>query len=151
VASWREFAEAEPALAARVKERFAIRKHKTMATLRRDGSPRISGVEMEFDATDVYVGMMPGSAKLRDLQRDPRIALHSPTEDPPEGNAAGWPGEAKIAGRAIEVGTPSSADDGLRFRLDITEVVFTHLNDAGDRLAVESWREGRGRRTIERS
>jgi hypothetical protein len=150
VASWQEFAAAEPELAATVTERFAIRKHKTMATLRHDGAPRISGIEAEFGEGEIYLGMMPGSAKLRDLERDPRVALHSPTEDPPEGNPAGWPGEAKIAGRAVEVGTPSSNDAGRRFRLEVNEVVFTHLNSAGDRLVIESWREGRGRRSIER-
>ena len=38
--SWAEFAAAEPELAAKVRERFGIRKHKTMASLRKDGSPR---------------------------------------------------------------------------------------------------------------
>ena len=152
MASWAQFAAAEPALAARVHDRFQIRKHKTLATLRKDGSPRISGIEADFVDGELFLGMMPGSAKLRDLERDPRLALHSPTEDPPEGSPSGWPGEAKIAGRAIETPFPTSpVEGGRRFRLDIGEVVLTHLNDAGDRLVVESWREGRGRRRIERA
>ncbi len=88
MASWAEFASAEPALASRVKERFAIRKHKTLATLRKDGSPRISGIEVEFADGELFLGMMPGSLKLRDLERDPRLALHSPTEDPPPATLA---------------------------------------------------------------
>ncbi len=152
MASWAEFAAAEPAFAARVQERFQIRKHKTLATLRKDGSPRISGIEADFIDGELYLGMMPGSAKLGDLVRDPRLALHSPTEDPPEGSPSRWPGEAKIAGRAIEAPFPSSrVEGGRRFRLDIGEVVLTHLNDAGDRLVVESWREGRGRQRMERT
>lgn len=151
MASWAEFASAEPALASRVKERFAIRKHKTLATVRKDGSPRISGIEVEFADGELYLGMMPDSVKLRDLERDPRIALHSPTDDPPEGNPQGWPGEAKLAGYAREVDFADSPDaGGRRFRIDITEAVLTHLNDTGDRLVVESWRPGNGSKRLER-
>lgn len=151
MASWAEFASAEPALASRVKERFAIRKHKTLATLREDGSPRISGIEVEFANGELFLGMMPDSVKLRDLERDPRIALHSPTDDPPEGNPQGWPGEAKLAGQALEVEFQNSpVVGGRRFRIDITEAVLTHLNDAGDRLVVEFWRPGNGSKRLER-
>jgi hypothetical protein len=151
MASWAEFASAEPALASRVKERFAIRKHKTLATLRKDGSPRISGIEVEFADGELYLGIMPDSVKLRDLARDPRIALHSPTDDPSESNPQGWPGEAKLAGRALEVEFQNSpVVGGRRFRIDITEAVLTHLNEAGDRLVVESWRPGKGSKRLER-
>jgi hypothetical protein len=151
MASWSEFAAAEPALARRVEERFGVRKHKTLATLRRDGSPRISGIEVEFANGELYLGMMPGSVKLRDLERDPRLAVHSPTEDPPPGNPGGWAGEAKLAGYAREVDTPDApVAGGRRFRLDITEAVLTGLNEAGDQLVVESWRPGKGFRRLER-
>ena len=149
--SWAEFERDQPTLAANVRSRFDARKHKTLATLRPDGAPRISGIEVEFADGRVYVGMMPGSVKLRDLQRDPRLALHSPTEDPPEDAPGGWPGESKIAGRAVEVdGRDGPVAGGGRFAVDITEAVFTHLNDAGDRLVIESWRPGRGYRRVER-
>jgi hypothetical protein len=151
MASWSEFAAAEPALARRVEERFGIRKHKTLATLRRDGSPRISGIEVEFADGELFLGMMPDSVKLRDLERDPRLALHSPTNDPPDGQPQVWAGEAKLAGRAIEVDAPDSpAAGGRRFRVDIIEAVLTHLNEAGDQLVVESWRPGKGSKRLER-
>jgi hypothetical protein len=152
MASWIEFATAEPAFAREVEQRFGIRKHKTLASLRRDGSPRISGIEVEFAGGELFLGMMPGSLKLHDLERDPRLALHSPTVDPPDGRPQGWPGEAKLAGTAIEVAAPNSpVAGGRRFRVDIKEVVFTHLNEAGDQLVVESWHPGRGTRKLERS
>jgi hypothetical protein len=152
MASWIEFATAEPALARQVEERFGIRKHKTLATLRRDGSPRISGIEVEFADDELFLGMMPGSLKLHDLERDPRLALHSPTEDPPDGHPQGWDGEAKVAGSAVEVEAPNSpVAGGRRFRVDINEVVLTHLNEAGDKLVVESWHPGRGASKLERS
>jgi hypothetical protein len=151
MASWAEFASAEPALASRVEERFAIRKHKTLATLRKDGSPRISGIEVEFANGEVFLGMMPDSLKVHDLERDPRLAVHSPTDDPPQGNPRGWPGEAKLAGYALEVDFPDRpAAGGHRFRIDITEAVLTYLNEAGDQLVVESWHPGKGTKRLER-
>jgi hypothetical protein len=151
MASWATFASTEPALADRIQSRFAIRKHKTLATLRKDGSPRISGIEVEFAKGELLLGMMPGSLKLRDLERDPRLALHSPSEDPPPHHPAGWAGEAKLAGRAVEVDFPDSPVPGARrWRIEITEAVFTHLNEAGDRLVVESWHPGHGVVRLER-
>jgi len=152
MARWAEFKAAAPDLADRVEERFAIRRHKTLATLRKDGSPRISGIETEFDGSDVSLGMMPDSRKLHDLRRDPRLALHSPTEDPPIDGPSGWRGEAKIAGRAVEVPDVNSPVAGAgRIRVDITEVVLTSLDETGSRLVVESWHPSRGRDRLERA
>jgi len=130
-----------------VRALLASRKHLTMATLRRDGSPRISGTEIEFADGQLRIGSMPGAVKALDLRRDPRVAIHGPTEDPPVGNASGWKGEAKLAGTTTEVG---SGDSAHRFLIDIQEAVITRLNEAGDRLVVESWTEARGYRIIER-
>ncbi len=118
-----------------------------MATLRRDGSPRISGTEVEFADGQLRVGSMPGAVKAMDLRRDGRVAIHSPTVDPPADNAAGWKGEAKIAGIAHEV---DSGGDAHRFVIEISEAVITRLNEAGNRLVVESWTRARGYRTMER-
>ncbi len=123
------------------------RKHLTMATLRRDGSPRISGTEVELVDGQLRLGSMPRAVKAMDLRRDPRIAIHGPTEDPPSSAPAAWKGEAKIAGTATEI---ESDDPAHRFVIDIQEAVITHLNQAGDRLVVESWSPARGRRTFER-
>jgi Pyridoxamine 5'-phosphate oxidase len=147
LASWAEFETANPEFASRVHALLASRKHLTMATLRRDGSPRISGTEIEFAEGQLRIGSMPGAVKALDLRRDPRVAIHGPTDDPPEGNASAWKGEAKVAGTATEVESGSTAH---RFLIDIQEVVITRLNDAGDRLLVESWSPARGYRTLER-
>jgi hypothetical protein len=126
---------------------MASRKHLTMATLRRDGSPRISGTEVEFAGEQVQIGSMPNAVKALDLRRDRRVAIHGPTADPPSGDPAGWKGEAKIAGTAIEVESGSAAH---RFLIDIHEAVITRLNEAGNRLVIESWIPGRGYRRVER-
>jgi Pyridoxamine 5'-phosphate oxidase len=147
VATWGELEATAPEFASRVRSLMTSRKHLTMATLRRDGSPRISGTEIELADGQLHIGSMPRAVKARDLLRDPRVAIHGPTEDPPSGAPAAWKGEAKIAGRATEVepGGPTH-----RFVIDIQEAVLTHLNEAGDRLVIESWNPTRGLRTMER-
>lgn len=147
--TWQDFAAAEPDLAERVRALFAVRKHATMATLRADGSPRISGTEVDFNDGGLHIGSMGGAYKARDLLRDPRYALHCPTVDAPEDNQAAWAGDAKIAGHAVEVGV---GDDGShRFALDISEVVLTKLTPAGDQLQIESWHPDRGRTVRQRT
>ncbi len=123
------------------------RKHLTMATLRADGSPRISGIEVEFAEGELRIGSMLGAVKARDLQRDARIAIHGPTNDPPARKAAAWKGEAKISGTAREI---DSGGDAHRFLIDIREAVITKLNEAGDRLVIESWNPALGYRKTER-
>jgi hypothetical protein len=145
MASWREIEQAEPEFTATVRACFGIRKHCTMATLRQDGSPRISGTEVQFEDSELRIGSMPNALKARDLQRDPRIALHSPTVDAPEADPAEWQGEAKIAGRAIEENTEGASH---RFRIEITEVVWTRVR-AG--LEITSWHPDRGLETRTRN
>ena len=155
VPPWKAFEDAEPDFAARVKRLFDAGRHKTIATLRQDGSPRISGIECEFADGELRFGSMPDARKLADLMRDPRFALHGPTFHPEEGKEGDWPGEAKIAGRANPAG-PVSTDEGsdqpqgALFVADISEIVVTGLNAEATRLVVESWTPARGLRRIER-
>lgn len=58
--SWTDFAAAQPELAERVRQCFGIRKLCTLATVRRDSSPRISGTEVEFAADGLSLGRYPG-------------------------------------------------------------------------------------------
>jgi hypothetical protein len=151
--AWRDVEQAEPQFAQRVRARFDAHRHKTIATLRADGSPRISGIEAQFTGGELFFGSMPGSRKGADLLRDPRFALHSATVDPVEGDQTQCPGEAKIAGRAIVEPADDAADEaahGNRFRADITEVVLTHLNDKATMLVIEWWTPTRGLRRVER-
>ena len=148
--TWHEVELAEPGFARRVRELFDAHRHKTIATLRADGSPRISGIETQFEKGELTFGSMPNARKGADLRRDSRFALHSATVDPVEGAEAQWPGEAKIAGRAILDGPLEGGVDGERFRADIAEVVHTHLNDTATLLVVEWWTPTRGLQRIER-
>jgi hypothetical protein len=144
--AWRDVEEAEPEFAKRVRELFDAHRHKTIATVRADGSPRISGIETVFEDGELVFGSMPNARKGADLRRDPRFALHSATVDPVEGAEAQWPGEAKISGRT----TVSESADGDRFRADIAEVVHTHLDEKATLLVIEWWTPAHGLRRVER-
>lgn len=148
--AWWQVEQAEPEFARRVRELFDAHRHKTIATLRADGSPRISGIEAEFKDGELVFGSMPNSRKGADLRRDPRFALHSATVDPIEGAEAQWPGEAKISGRAILVEPHTDTADADHFRADITEVVHTHLDDQATMLVVEWWTPAHGLRRVAR-
>jgi hypothetical protein len=148
--AWRDVEQAEPEFAQRVRSLFDAHKHKTIATVRADGSPRISGIETVFEDGELVFGSMPNARKGADLRRDPRFALHSATVDPVEGAEAQWPGEAKIAGRAIAAGSITEGAGGDRFQADIAEVVHTHLNEKATMLVVEWWTPAHGLRVIER-
>ncbi len=142
--SWSEFEAEAPELAARVRERLEAHKHKTIATIRRDGSPRISGTESRFADGELWIGSMWNAQKARDLQRDPRFALHSASEDPDV-----WTGDAKLAGIAEEV--TDEPGESHRFRLDLREVSTVGLDDARKNLVIEVWTPDGGVRTIKRA
>jgi hypothetical protein len=148
--AWQDVEQAEPGFADLVRELFEAHRHKTIATLRADGSPRISGIEAAFEDGELTFGSMPDARKSADLRRDPRFALHSATVDPVEGSEAQWPGEAKISGRAVHVGPTTEGPNGDLFRADIAEVVHTHLDEEATKLVVEWWTPTHGLRRIER-
>lgn len=150
--AWRVIEDAEPEFAGRVRQLFDAGRHKTIATLRADGSPRISGIECEFAGDDLRFGSMPGARKGADLKRDSRFALHSPTFDPEEGKEREWPGEAKLAGRAVPAAADAVGDEtgGDMFVADIAEVVITGLNSDATKLVIETWTPERGLVRVER-
>jgi Pyridoxamine 5'-phosphate oxidase len=159
MASWEEIEAAAPELAGRARAAFDANKHKLLATLRRDGTPRISGIEATFTGGQLWLGMMPGSRKALDLRRDPRLALHSASPDPPDDPTA-WAGDAKLSGRAVEVDDPAllerlgagdQAGDAHLFRVDITELVHTRVGDPPDHLVIDLWQAGRGLRRMRRT
>ncbi|MCU1463215.1 MAG: pyridoxamine 5-phosphate oxidase [Acidimicrobiales bacterium] len=155
MATWADVERDAPELAAKVRERLQSHRHCLLATLRADGSPRLSGIEVQFALGELWMGMMGGSVKAADLRRDGRMALHSAPDEP---EIPG--GDAKLAGRADEVSDPATiaawaASLGNEppepfhlFRVDIGDL--SHLKAAGDHLVIEWWQEGRGYRTMNR-
>ena len=155
--SWSEVEAEAPELADLARGFFDAHVHKTLATLRRDGSPGISATEIDFADGELWLGSMCRSLKALDLRHDPRFALHSGSEDPP-----GWRGDAKVAGRVEEIpsgerraaifkamGSPDSGGAHL-FRADLTEVSTVRLGEPADHLVIDTWREGREPRRIKR-
>ena len=142
MASWGAVEREAPELVAAARRFFDAHVHKTLATLRRDGSPRISGVEVEFRDGELVLGSMPGARKAMDLRRDPRLAIHSPTVDPDEADPSSWPAEAKIGGRAVERSDLRRLDAPHEFVVDVGEVVLTRVD--GDALSITLWHPGRG-------
>ncbi|HET9051550.1 MAG TPA: pyridoxamine 5'-phosphate oxidase family protein [Candidatus Dormibacteraeota bacterium] len=150
MASWSAFAEAESDLAAPVAAIIATRRHKTLATVRPSGAPRVSGIECEIADGEVRLGMMPRSVKLADVRRDPRVAIHALSDDPPPDAPRSWGGDVKLSGRLVEEPGSGGEDDGAGFHLDIEEVAWIRLEGPPDVLVIDSWRAGRGRMRYER-
>ena len=148
--SWREFEREAPELAARARRLLDEHEFKILATSRKDGSPRVSGIELIFaDDGELYTGSMWKSVKALDLIRDGRFALHS---CPPPADE--WKADAKLAGTFTELD-----DDGVKqrvvggehppgpfhlFRADLDEVVVVGLNDERTAMVIESWHPGDG-------
>jgi hypothetical protein len=155
MASWSAFEAAAPELAEKVRARLDAHVHKTLATVRRDGSPRISGTETQLVDGELWIGSMWRARKALDLQRDPRFALHSGSEDPPE-----WSGDAKLAGVVEEIADPervraingeaAAGGPSHLFRLDLLEVSTVGLDDERKALLIEVWTPDGGVRTMKR-
>lgn len=169
MASWQTFADEAPELAARVRARFEANTHHVLGTLRADGTPRLSGSEVAFWGDDIVAGSMPGARKARDLQRDPRCAVHANPSDP---EMTG--GDAKFDARAVELvgeartgfftswvteraeagdeGGDGWEDDGSHlFRFDLTQVVLTEVDQEAGALTVNLWQPGEGVRQMTRN
>src|SRR3954465_1557366 len=134
MATWQEIERAFPEFAAKVKARFHAGTNKTIAHPRGAGAPRISATELKIEDGDISLGMMNGSMKLRDVRRDPRIAVHSPTIEPPADNPESWPGDAKLSGQAVAVPEPPDAPvpGAGYFRIDVNEVSLTYVGVPAD-------------------
>ncbi|WP_328932861.1 MULTISPECIES: pyridoxamine 5'-phosphate oxidase family protein [unclassified Streptomyces] len=153
--NWAVFVAAEPELAATVEKRFGAFTHHTLATLRKDGSPRTSGLEVRFLDGELWFGMMPDSLKALDLRRDPRFALQA---NPGPGTELGG-GDVRIGGRAVEVTDPGVKGAYMKeveppepfhlFRTEVTEVVRTCVEDE-TYLVTQVWHPGAPVRTLRR-
>ena len=160
---WGELERAEPAFAERVRARFDVQKHKLLATVRADGSPRLSGVEVTFRDGDLWLGMMPDSRKGADLRRDPRFALHTSSPDPSDDDPSAWIGDAKLDGQALavtdrdEVRRFANAQEQMPpgafdlFRVEIDRVTTVRVGDPPDHLVIETWTPDRGRTQTRRT
>jgi len=136
--TWQQFEREAPDLAAEVRRVFTAQVSHVLATVRRDGSPRVSGTEVAFDGAELIIGSMLGAVKARDLLRDGRFALHS---------CPGPDGDAKLSGIAI---VDPRVEEHHSFRLDLRQAVFTGIGDDRKHLLIQVWRQGREVERIQR-
>jgi len=143
MSTWGEFEEAAPELAKAARERIERHGFMLLGTIRRDRTPRISPVEVRLVRGELAVCFVRGSTKQLDVQRDPRVVLHSPmlhSDDPNE--------ELKLRGRLVEVAdadlrmaaalwTPPPELDIYVLRLDSVALVEWSKGD----MSVRRWTE----------
>jgi hypothetical protein len=139
---WREFETQQPALAHVGARKLTDPGVVLVATIRRDGSPRISPVEPLLWDGDLWLSMGLGSYKAADLRRDPRILVHSIVT-----SRNGQDGEYKVRGIAVEEAHPATqaryAEQVITrlgwqpepgkfhlFRVDLGDVTFIRWDDA---------------------
>jgi general stress protein 26 len=157
--TWATLESEAPELARFARDRLEAHKHLFLATLRADGGPRISGTEITIGNGELWIGGMVGSRKFDDLRRDPRLALHSNSDDPPA-----FKGDARITGRAEFVNDRAAREPYLSLfaegeapsdfelvRIRIEEVMSVAVAPSGDRLVYEIWRPGEPVRRKERA
>jgi hypothetical protein len=152
--SWQEFTDEVPEFAARIEARLRAHTNLTMATIRADGGPRISGNEIRIRDGQLLLGGMPNARRWNDLRRDPRIGIHSGSDPVDMENPATWPGDAKVHGLAREITDPDELAAFMDqenemppgtpalFRIEPTHVSWIGLPPPGDKLVVETWKPG---------
>jgi hypothetical protein len=163
--TWDDVHAATPELAELVRARIEEHGLAYLATLRADGSPRISGIEPLFADGELWLGMMDGSRKAADLLRDPRLELHGATVD-----KAVTAGDVRVSGRAVEVDETAQATFRRRFaehngqepppgpfhlfRVDVTRLACTRPGPGPggevDHLDIDTWTVDRGVSHVDR-
>jgi hypothetical protein len=92
---WSALEQRQPALADLGRRRLIAPGVVLVATIRRDGTPRLSPVEPYLMDGQLLLSMLWGSRKAQDLLRDPRVLVHSIIT-----SRDGGEGEFKVRGTA---------------------------------------------------
>jgi hypothetical protein len=152
---WADFEREQPRFAALGREKLAGPGVVLVGTVRKDGSARISPVEPFFWEHDLWLSMGLGSLKAKDLERDPRVLVHSIVT-----SRDGTDGEFKLRGRAMSEEDPAlnariaeaiaeqlgwSPEVGKfhLFRIEVEDVTFVHWDDNSNDQYLSRWPEGR--------
>jgi hypothetical protein len=152
---WAEFEQQQPHLAAVGRQRLIGPGVLLVATIRRDGTPRLSPVEPFVMDGDLLLAMLWQSRKATDLMRDPRVLVHSIVT-----SRDGGEGEFKLRGTAQSEDDPLlqhryatsvAANLGWQpesgkfhlFSIDIVDVVYIRYDDATGDQFLTAWPPGR--------
>ena len=145
--SWEELERARPELAAFGAERLRMFGVAYLATVRKDGAPRVHPVTPIIGQGRLFLFMEPTSPKGHDLRRDGRYALHCSVS-----NSSGESGEFFITGRAtfvddpatravaIEASTYAPAERYILFELSVESAAATTY--PGDKPVRQRWQAG---------
>jgi Pyridoxamine 5'-phosphate oxidase len=151
MASWSEFAAAQPRLASAI--RALVHQYGPglgyLATVRADGGPRVHPVSPVITDEGLYCFVLD-SPKRRDLDRDGRYALHSfpPEDSDDEAYVSGRAHRVTDRARVAELAGSLRAEPDVNWRLyeftvDVAMVAHHRAGTAGPRgAAYEVWREG---------
>ena len=146
--SWSDLAQTNQELAEFGRNRFAS-EVAFLATLRKDGSPRVHPVTPIIGDERLFVFMEPTSPKSHDLRHDSRYSLHRSVDDP-----GGGEGEFFVSGRANPIEDPAirkiAADSAsyeivdryVLFELEVDAAVSTIYADDGESIRDRWKREG---------
>lgn len=159
--SWNEFATAAPRISTVFTRRHAATGNLCMlATLRKDGFPRISPLEPRIFEGQLILAGMPNTTKFADLARDPRFCLHTATVDTQVSD-----GDVKLFGTVHDLQDPALhqrfaealfEETGFDLRgrkfepfyvADITGASSVEIVDG--RLEVTIWKPGQSERVVE--
>ncbi len=151
VTSWADFCVRAPDLAGRIRTCFGRHPHHVLGTIDSHGAPRLSGINVFFDDDVLWFGSMQNALKVRDIERDSRVSVHSaPLSETLDG------GDARVSGRAVRLDPsrvlgwrPETPVDGVFFEI---EVDHAHLVEVVEQeLLVTVWDTSHGVRIIKRS
>jgi hypothetical protein len=150
MAKWSLFELDAPELAARIRARFEAHQHHILGTLDSTGAPRLSGINVFFDDGEMWFGSMPEARKVGDINRDPRIALHSATLSE---EMVG--GDARVSGVAVSLDPDQAAswrsDNPSAGSFFTVEILKAHLVEvSGDELVISMWDSEHGLRIVHR-
>lgn len=150
---WTDLEAAQPRLAEVGRRLLLAPGVLLVATIRRDGTPRLSPVEPVLMGGDLWLSMLLHSTKARDLLRDPRVLVHGVVTSPD-----GADGEFKVRGAARHETDGSVQEAYARlvtetlpwsptvgqfhlFAVDIESVVHLNYKDGDQFLTI--WPPGR--------
>jgi hypothetical protein len=150
---WSEFAARQRVLADVAHDQLVKPGVVLAGTTRRDGSARISGVEPLIMDGELWLSMMPASAKARDLDRDPRILLHSIVTSPSPQSEIMMRGTVRAeaaadvqrryaAAVAAHLGWRPVPGEFALFAVDITDVAYIGHDAQSNAQHVARWPAG---------